>query len=77
MVLRLLVFGPFERRDRGGWRFGARIVSDSVVDRIVANGQAYIDGTLLRMTTIGDKVTDRPSGKYRKPALTSGKAHVQ
>lgn len=45
--LRLLRLGPFERRARGGWRFGTRKVADSVVDRLVASGRARIEADLV------------------------------
>jgi hypothetical protein len=48
-TLRLLKFSPFERRPRGGWRFGARWISDPVADRLIASGRAEIAGTQLRL----------------------------
>lgn len=42
--LRLLKLSPFERRERGGWRFGTRRIADSVVDRLIASGRARIEG---------------------------------
>jgi len=47
--LRLLQLGDFVRRSRGGWRFGTRIVSDVVVERLIAAGKAEIDGDRLRI----------------------------
>lgn len=38
--LKLLELSPFERRPRGGWRFGTKTISDVVVDRLVASGRA-------------------------------------
>ncbi|MGJ5163209.1 hypothetical protein [Bradyrhizobium sp. HKCCYLR1051] len=40
--LRLLELSPFERGPRGGWRFGAKRISDAVVDRLVASRRAEI-----------------------------------
>lgn len=42
--LRLLKLSPFERRPRGGWRFGTKTIADSVVARLVAAGRAEIRG---------------------------------
>ena len=47
--LRMLRLGPFERRTGDGWRFGTRRIADSVVDRLVANGRAEIEGGLVRL----------------------------
>jgi hypothetical protein len=38
-LLRLLRLGPFERRPRGGWRFGTKVISDRKVARLVASGR--------------------------------------
>ena len=38
--LKLLALGPFERRPRGGWRFGTKIFTDRVIARLVASGRA-------------------------------------
>jgi len=46
-ILRLLGFAPFERRPRGGWRFGTRNIADFVIDRLVATGRARIDGDFV------------------------------
>lgn len=43
-ALRLLRLAPLERR-AGGWRFGARRISDQVVDRLVERGKVASDGT--------------------------------
>lgn len=51
-ILRLLKAGEFERRARG-WRFGTKIVSDAVVDRLVAEGAAASDGKRVWLTTAG------------------------
>ncbi|WP_315759343.1 hypothetical protein [Bradyrhizobium sp. SZCCHNRI2007] len=42
--LRLLELSPFERGPRGGWRFGAKRISDAVVDRLVDSRRAEIRG---------------------------------
>jgi len=47
--LRLLQHGPFERRPRGGWRFGTKVISDAVVERLLAGGRAEIVGLQLRL----------------------------
>lgn len=38
--LRLLELGPFDRRASGGWRFGTKVISDVVVERLIAGGFA-------------------------------------
>lgn len=48
IFLRLLQIAPFERR-QGGWRFGTKQISDSVVARLIAAGKARIDGDLVRL----------------------------
>jgi hypothetical protein len=47
--LRLLEIGPFERRPRGGWRFGTKVISDAVVERLLADGRAEIAGLQVRL----------------------------
>ncbi|MCK1671951.1 hypothetical protein [Bradyrhizobium sp. 150] len=47
--LRLLQHGPFERRPRGGWRFGVKVISDAIVERLLASGRAEITGSQLRL----------------------------
>ena len=47
--LRLLEIGPFERRSRGGWRFGTKIISDAVVEQLLACGRTEIAGTQLKL----------------------------
>lgn len=42
--LRLLKLSPFERRARGGWRFGTKTISDPIVERLIASGRAASDG---------------------------------
>ncbi|MFK4674631.1 hypothetical protein ACFLEY_21510 [Bradyrhizobium sp. YCK136] len=49
--LRLLELSPFERRTRGGWRFGTRRISDGVADRLIASGRAEIRGEQLHHKT--------------------------
>jgi hypothetical protein len=44
IFIRLLRFGPFDRRTRGGWRFGTKTISDQVVERLIASGRARRDG---------------------------------
>ncbi len=53
-VLRLLRMSPFERRPRGGWRFGARCIADIVIERLIAAGRAR---------RIGDRVTPVQQGE--------------
>jgi hypothetical protein len=45
--LKLLRLAPFVRRP-GGWRFGARRISDEVVERLIAAGLARSDGSFVR-----------------------------
>ena len=42
--LKLLELSPFERCQRGGWRFGTRRIAASVVDRLTVSGRAATDG---------------------------------
>ncbi|CAL77381.1 hypothetical protein BRADO3603 [Bradyrhizobium sp. ORS 278] len=42
--LRLLELSPFERRLRGGWRWGTKRISDAVVARLVDSRRAEIRG---------------------------------
>jgi hypothetical protein len=44
VFLRLLELGPFDRRSRGGWRFGTKTISDPIVARLIASGRARRDG---------------------------------
>jgi hypothetical protein len=44
IFIRLLKFGPFDRRSRGGWRFGTKTISDQVVERLITSGRARRDG---------------------------------
>ena len=47
--LRLLEIAPFERRARGGWRFGTKVIADRVVERLIASGRATIEGETVRL----------------------------
>jgi hypothetical protein len=47
--LRLLEFSPFERRLGGGWRFGTKIISDVIAERLIASGLTEISGIHLRL----------------------------
>ena len=47
--LRLLELGPFERRLGGGWRFGTKIISDVIAERLLAGGLTEISGIYLRL----------------------------
>lgn len=60
--LRLLEIGSFERRPRGGWRFGTKIISDAVVERLIACGRAEIFGTQLKL-----KQPEREASSYEPP----------
>jgi hypothetical protein len=51
IVLRLLNCQPLERRARGGWRFGAKRISDKLVARLIAGGRAEIRGERLHKRT--------------------------
>ncbi|MDA9406055.1 hypothetical protein XH80_04600 [Bradyrhizobium sp. CCBAU 45384] len=48
--IRLLQLGPFNKRVRGGWRFGTKRISDAVVDRLVARGVASREGDRVELT---------------------------
>jgi hypothetical protein len=37
-------------RRRGGWRFGTAKISDTIVERLVASGDASIDGETVKLT---------------------------
>ncbi|WP_257164640.1 hypothetical protein [Bradyrhizobium sp. SRS-191] len=45
--LRLLELSPFERRTRGGWRFGTKRISDAIVARLLDSRRAEIKGDRL------------------------------
>jgi len=53
IFLRLLQLGPFERRLGGGWRFGTKIISDVIAERLLASGQTEISGIHLRLKRSG------------------------
>jgi hypothetical protein len=42
--LRFLELSHFERRPRGGWRLGTKVIGDHIVDRLVASRRARIEG---------------------------------
>jgi hypothetical protein len=44
---------PLVRR-RGGWRFGTAKISDAIVDRLVASGEASIDGETVNLVHSGE-----------------------
>lgn len=51
---RLLAIAPFERRPRGGWRFGTKLISEAVIFRLVTNRHAIVVGDrVLPFATIG------------------------
>lgn len=50
IFIRLLKLGPFDRRMRGGWRFGTKTISDQVVARLIASGRARRDGDRIWLT---------------------------
>ncbi|WP_439363111.1 hypothetical protein ACNJYD_19990 [Bradyrhizobium sp. DASA03005] len=58
--LRLLELGQFERRARGGWRFGTRRISDRVVTQLIASGLAEIVGDDGRWLQRAPQVTGEP-----------------
>ena len=43
-IARLLQYGAFEKRPKGGWRFGTKVIAADVVDRLIAAGLAQQDG---------------------------------
>ncbi|OAF11567.1 hypothetical protein AXW67_22390 [Bradyrhizobium neotropicale] len=51
--LRLLQLGDFVRRSRGGWRFGTKIITDQVADRLIAAGRAEVCDDRLRLKRNG------------------------
>jgi hypothetical protein len=53
--LRLLQLGPFERRLGGGWRFGTKIISDVIAERLFASGLTEISGIQLRFKRSANK----------------------
>jgi hypothetical protein len=56
--LRLLQLGPFEaplRRLGGGWRFGTKIISDVIAERLFASGLTEISGIQLRLKRSANK----------------------
>lgn len=50
--LRLLELGSFQRRENGGWRFGTRVINDTVVERLLAAGRAKLDGNQVSLATM-------------------------
>jgi hypothetical protein len=59
--LRLLELSPFERRPRGGWRFGTKVISDDVVGRLISSRRAFLDGDQVRLATDND---DEPADAF-------------
>jgi hypothetical protein len=59
--LRLLELGHFERRQRGGWRFGTKVISDSVADHLIVKGYAEItdNGQRLRRRRVSEEMISR------------------
>jgi hypothetical protein len=53
--LRLPEIGPFEQRPRRGWRFGTKVISDAVVERLLARGRAEIVGLQVRLKQPGSE----------------------
>jgi len=52
-IVRLLKFGHFERRPRGGWRFGTKVIADHIVQRLIAAGAAELrDDRVIRSHAI-------------------------
>lgn len=50
IVLRLLKIQPLERRARGGWRFGTKVIGESLVACLIASGRAEIRGEQVHHT---------------------------
>jgi hypothetical protein len=67
--LRLLEISPFEQRPRGGWRFGTKIISDTVVDRLLAAGRAEIVGAQVKLK----KRSNEALLRGRRPIPTAGR----
>ncbi len=49
VYFRLLELGAFNRRAQGGWRFGTKIISDAVVERLIASGRAKRENDCVRL----------------------------
>jgi hypothetical protein len=52
-LIRLLEFSPFERRERGGWRFGTKVIRDPIIERLIASGRAASDGATVWLVKNG------------------------
>ena len=57
-IARLLRYGAFEKRPRGGYRFGTKRIDPDVVERLIAAGLAQRDGERIVELSLktGDKV---------------------
>lgn len=64
----LLEHGPFERRPRGGWRFGTKVISDTAVESLLASGLVEIVGSQLKLKTVGKKVRRDRRVRNEEPA---------
>jgi hypothetical protein len=49
VYFRLLELGAFDRRAHGGWRFGTKVISDAVVERLIASGRATREDDHVRL----------------------------
>jgi hypothetical protein len=67
-LLRLLEHGQFERRPRGGWRFGTKVISDAAVERLLANGRVEIVGSKVKLKTTPPIPSPSQSQNERPPA---------
>ncbi|WP_316184669.1 MULTISPECIES: hypothetical protein [unclassified Bradyrhizobium] len=70
--LRLLKLSPFERRPRGGWRFGTKRISNTVVERLVASRRAEIIGN--RLVAIASPTPSAAFASPASPAPAAGRA---
>lgn len=43
-IIVLLKHGSFEKRPKGGYRFGTKVIADHVVERLIAAGAAQREG---------------------------------
>ena len=74
--LRLLQYGPFERRARGGWRFGTKVITDAVVERLLAGGRAEIVGLQLRLKPPASSRRTRQTDRAELGPRRDGAAEV-
>ncbi|MCK1409415.1 hypothetical protein [Bradyrhizobium sp. 76] len=67
-LLRLLEYGAFEKRPRGGWRFGAKVIGEPVVEGLLASGLVEIIGSQLKLKTLSKKARRERRARNERPA---------